>query len=45
MPPEFAIERLRDLCGSMIDPGCFAALEAVVKRRATLVFLDDSDAA
>lgn len=45
MPPEFAIERLRDLCGTTIDPGCFAALEAVVKRRATLVFLDDSDAA
>ncbi|MDF3052819.1 MAG: hypothetical protein K0S19_924, partial [Geminicoccaceae bacterium] len=42
MPPEFAVERMRDLAGRVIDPAVHAALEAAVSRRQTLVFLDDA---
>jgi putative nucleotidyltransferase with HDIG domain len=42
MPPEVAVERMRDLVGTVIDPVVHQALEAVVRRRQTLVFLDDS---
>lgn len=41
MSSEFAIERMRDLVGSGISEEVFTALEAVVDRRQTLVFLDD----
>ena len=44
MPPEMAIERMRDLSGSIIDPAVHQALESVVARRQTLVFLDDARA-
>jgi putative two-component system response regulator len=42
MPPETAVERMRDLVGTVIDPVIHRALEAVVSRRQTLVFLDDA---
>jgi putative two-component system response regulator len=42
MPPELAIERLRDLVGSVVDPAVHQALEAVVSQRQALVFLDDA---
>ena len=42
MSPEFAIERMRDLVGSVIQDSVFESLEAVVNRRQALVFLDDS---
>jgi response regulator RpfG family c-di-GMP phosphodiesterase len=41
MPPEVAVERMRDLVGTAIDPAVHGALEAVVTRRQALVFLDD----
>ncbi len=41
MPPEVAVERMRDLIGTVIDPTVHAALEAVVNQRQALVFLDD----
>jgi putative two-component system response regulator len=42
MPPELAVERIRDLVGTVIDPAVHAALEAVVSQRQALVFLDDA---
>ncbi len=42
MVPELAIERLRDLVGTVIDPQVHRALQAVVARREALIFLDDS---
>jgi putative two-component system response regulator len=42
MPLEMAVERMRDLIGVVLDPAVHRALEAVVSRRQTLVFLDDS---
>ena len=41
MPPDVAVERMRDLAGSVIDQKIYRALEAAVKRRQALVFLDD----
>lgn len=41
MEPAVAVERMRDLVGTVIDPGVYDALAAVVGRRAALVFLDD----
>ena len=41
MPPEMAVERMRDLIGTVLDPNIHRALEAVVAHRQTLVFLDD----
>jgi putative nucleotidyltransferase with HDIG domain len=41
MAPEEAVQRMRDLVGTAIDPGIHEALEAVVSRRQALVFLDD----
>ena len=41
MPPEAAVERMRDLVGTAIDPSIHRALDAVVTRRQALVFLDD----
>jgi putative nucleotidyltransferase with HDIG domain len=42
MPPEVAVQRMRDLIGTVIDPAVHRALEAVVSHRQTLVFLDDA---
>lgn len=42
MPPEFAVDRMRDLSGSVLDPEVYRALEAAVRRRQALVFLDDA---
>ena len=42
MPAEVAVERMRDLVGTVIDPAVHAALEAAVYRRQALVFLDDA---
>lgn len=42
MSAEFAVERMRDLTGTVIADNVYHALEAVVGRRQTLVFLDDS---
>ena len=42
MSPEEAVERMRDLVGTAIDPEVHRALEAVVSRRQALVFLDDA---
>jgi putative two-component system response regulator len=42
MTPELAVERLRDLIGTVVDPEVLRALQAVVARREALVFLDDS---
>jgi putative two-component system response regulator len=42
MPAEVAVERMRDLVGTVIDPKVHAALEAAVARRQALVFLDDA---
>jgi putative two-component system response regulator len=41
MAPARAVERMRDLVGTAIDPAVHEALEAVVSRRQALVFLDD----
>ena len=42
MLPELAVERLRDLVGSVLDPAVHRALQSVVARKETLVFLDDT---
>jgi putative nucleotidyltransferase with HDIG domain len=42
MTPEVAVERMRDLVGTAIDPAIHEALQAVVSRRQALVFLDDA---
>ena len=42
MSAEVAVERMRDLVGTVIDPAVHAALEAAVNRRQALVFLDDA---
>lgn len=41
MEAHFAVERLRDLIGSMLDPEVHRALEAVVGRRQMLTFVDE----
>ena len=42
MEPETAVERMRDLVETVVDPAVHRALEAVVLRRQALVFLDDA---
>ena len=42
MSPELAVQRMRDLAGTVLDPTVHRALEAVVGRRQALVFLDES---
>jgi putative two-component system response regulator len=42
MGAEFALQRMRDLVGTVIDPAVHQALEAVVSHRQALVFLDDA---
>lgn len=41
MPSEVAVERMRDLVGTALDPGVHRALESVVNQRQALVFLDE----
>ncbi len=42
MDHQLAVERMRDLVGTAIDPVIHEALAAVVSRRQALVFLDDA---
>lgn len=42
MTPEEAVNRMRDLVGTVVDPEVHRALGAVVTRRKTLVFLDEN---
>jgi putative nucleotidyltransferase with HDIG domain len=42
MEPEIAVERMRDLVGTALDPAVHEALQEVVERRQALVFLDDA---
>jgi putative two-component system response regulator len=42
MTSEVAVERMRDLIGTVVDPAVHRALEAVVSHRQRLVFLDDA---
>ena len=44
MVPELAVERLRDLIGTVVDPQVHRALQAVIARREALIFLDDTRA-
>jgi putative two-component system response regulator len=41
MAADFAVQRMRDLVGTVIDPAVHQALEAVVSHRQALVFLDE----
>ena len=41
MAAHFAVERLRDLIGTMLDPDVYRALETVVGRRQVLTFVDE----
>jgi cyclic di-GMP phosphodiesterase len=43
MSPELAVARMRELVGTALDPAVHEALEAVVTRRQTLIFLDETD--
>ena len=43
MPADTAIERMRDLAGTVLDPRVHRGLEAVIRRRQALTFLDDSE--
>jgi putative nucleotidyltransferase with HDIG domain len=42
MPPGTAVERMRDLIGSVLDPAVHRALETVIRHRPTLTFLDET---
>ena len=42
MPPAMAVERMRDLVGTVLDPAVHNALETVVLHRPTLTFLDEA---
>ena len=42
MTPELAVERMRELTGTVIDPAVHRALDAAVSHRQALVFLDDA---
>jgi putative two-component system response regulator len=43
MPSDTAIERMRDLAGTVLDPRVHRGLEAVIRRRQALTFLDDTE--
>lgn len=43
MPADTAVERMRDLIGTVMNAEVHGALEAVVRRRQALIFLDDSE--
>jgi HD-GYP domain-containing protein (c-di-GMP phosphodiesterase class II) len=40
MAPEDAVEHLRGVAGTLIDPRIYDALRVIVKRRKSLVFID-----
>lgn len=42
MAPELAVERMRDLVGTMLDGKVLEALSRVISRREALVYLDES---
>ncbi|HEU4829816.1 MAG TPA: HD domain-containing phosphohydrolase [Gemmatimonadales bacterium] len=42
MPPATAVERMRDLIGTVLDPSVHRALETVVRHRPTLTYLDET---
>ena len=42
MPADTAIERMRDLADTVLDPRVHRGLEMVIRRRQALTFLDDS---
>ena len=42
MEPDTAVQRMRDLVGTVLDPAVHRALETVVSQRQALVFLDDA---
>jgi putative two-component system response regulator len=42
MPPEIAVERMRDLVGTVLDPAVHESLDAVVGQRQALTVLDDA---
>jgi hypothetical protein len=42
MPPANAVERMRDLIGTVLDPAVHRALESVVRHRPTLTYLDET---
>ncbi len=41
MSPQIAVERMRDLIGTVLDPAVHRALEAVVSHRQALIFVDE----
>jgi putative nucleotidyltransferase with HDIG domain len=43
MPSDTAIERMRDLAGTVLDPDVHRALESVIRRRQALTFLEDAE--
>jgi len=43
MPADTAIERMRDLADTVLDPRVHRGLEMVIRRRQALTFLDDSE--
>jgi putative nucleotidyltransferase with HDIG domain len=43
MPADTAIERMRDLAGTVLDPAVHSALESVIRRRQALTFLEDAE--
>jgi putative nucleotidyltransferase with HDIG domain len=42
MPPATAVERMRDLIGTVLDPAVHRALDTVVRHRPTLTYLDET---
>jgi putative nucleotidyltransferase with HDIG domain len=42
MPPSNAVDRMRDLIGTVLDPAVHRALESVVLHRPTLTYLDEN---
>jgi putative two-component system response regulator len=40
MAPEDAVEHLRQVVGTLLDPRVYEALRVIVKRRKSLVFID-----
>jgi HD-GYP domain-containing protein (c-di-GMP phosphodiesterase class II) len=45
MTPEQAVERMRRLAGSVVDPRILEAITTAVAKRQTLVFLDEDTGA
>ena len=43
MPPTTAVERMRELVGTVLDPAVHAALESVILHRPTLTFIEETE--